>query len=318
MKLENIFTISKSNTGWHHKRHFNPLLVVMGVFLCFLVLYIVHEVVTSKFLSQRERITVGVYDNIPYVFSYDKTTNLGTIIYFNPDVMVTVPGGYGWYRLGSVRLLATIEHKTNILLTQTFAQLVGAPIDAAIYLTAQDVIYEGTANFLNYFMSKRGIKTLFSKDYATSTTNLIDRLLINRALNTSPDRLIVVDAENDYITRDHTRYYTVEKLDSHSKGYLYQKTPAQSSVKVRVLANSKEYKAGTEIARLIEGMGIKVLSVDEVELPPSRECTLRYGNESKRVAALLYNYFPCRLEYAKEQGIMIDFQINTDLATLYL
>jgi hypothetical protein len=318
MKLKNTFTILRSNTGWQRKKGIHPLALVLGFIIVILMLYLVHEVLTSQFLSRRDRITIGVYDDVPYVFSYDKTTRLGTVIYFNSDVMVTVPGGYGWYRLGSVRLLATIEHKTNALLTQTFAQLIGAPVDLAIYRTTKDLIDNKVSDFMEYFMSKRGLKVLFSKDYAISSTNLIDRFLVNRALNTSPDRLIVVNAENDYVTRDNRKFYTPEKLDSRNKGYFYQKTASESSVKVHITANRKQYRAGTEIARLIEGMGIKVLSVDEDTANSLHECIIRYSTQGKTIAALLHNYFPCKLVYAVDQNIIIDFKLDPELATLYL
>jgi hypothetical protein len=292
-------------------------MLLVGIFLIGVGMWVVHEVVTSKFLSKRERITVGVYDDIPYVFSYDKAARLGTVIYFNPDVLVTVPGGYSWYRLGSVQLLATIEHKTNFLLTQTFSQLIGAPVDLALYKTSTEVIYGRDTDFLEYFMSNRGLKTLFSKKYALSSGNLIDRFLINRALNASPDRLIVVNAENDYIQRGSKLYYTPERLDSQNKGYFYQKTFSENSVKVRLNVPRKQYVAGLEISRLIEGMGIKVLSV-EADLNGQKECSIRHSKENKKVAEQLHNYFPCTLIYSPDQGIVIDFQLSEDLAKLYL
>lgn len=319
MKLKNTFTISRSNTGWQRSKGFNPLFVLLVLVVAIFLLYVLYSVRTSQFFSTRGRITIGVYDEIPYVFSYDKKANLGTIVYFNPSVLVEVPGGYGWYKLGSVRLLAAIEHKTTGLLEKTFARLVGVPVDMVIYKTSTSIVEESTTDFLSYFMQKRNSQTSFSKEFATSSTNIIDRFLINKALTISPDRLIVVNAQKDYIYKDGKSYYTEQKLDSHIKGYLYQKKLTDSGVKVRVIANDKAYKGATLIERLIEGMGTKVLSIDSDNTQTAVVCSILYDPASSAVAKLFGMYFPCKMvQNTRGENRVINFYMGSNLATLYL
>lgn len=318
MKSRSTFTISRSNTGWRPKRGIRPFFFLVFVIFGVLLLYGLHQIVTSKYLSTRERITIGVYDEIPYVFSYDKRTNLGTVMYFDPDANVEVPGDYGWYKLGSVRLLATIEHKTTELLERTFARLVGVPVDMVIYRNSSDVLSEINEDFLDYFMKKRGSQSSLSKEYGSSIRNLADRLFIRKILDLSPDRLIAVNAENDYVLRAGKPYYTEQKLDSHLKGFLYQRQLTSSGIKVRVIAHDDEYRGAQMIGRLVEGMGTKVLSIDLTERKLER-CEITSEKSGAAIARLLGIYFPCTVRQdPKGENNVVIFHMGKNIATLYL
>lgn len=318
MKLKSTFTTLRSNTGWRPDRTRLNVFAVLFLILFIGALYVFREISTSAFLSPRERITVGIYDQIPYIFSYDKKSNLGTVVYYNPDVQVQVPGGYGWYKVGSVQLLAHIENKTAGLLNRTFANLSGVPVDWVIYRNAKDVISGEMPDFLTYFMQNRELPTLFSKNFAQTTQNLIDKILISHVLSSSPERLIVVDAREDYVTRDGTRYYTQEKLDSHLKGYLYQKNASENAAKVQIFATKGQYKGALLIARLIEGMGIKVLSVDQVASTAGSACVFQFDEPGRQIADVLHTYFPCTQKKGSDStNVVMSFYLSDSLATLY-
>ncbi len=178
------------------------------------------QVKTSIFLSKRERVSIAVFGEKPYVLSYDKKNHLGHLAYFDPNILVNVPGGYGWYRLGSVSLLGKIEGQQKELLKRTFEELSGAFVDIVVYPKDSAVIDRTKSAFVDYFLSSRSKIT--PNFYKFSTDNIIDRFLLKKTLRLRMDKLVILSLEKDYFKKNKKSYYRAELLDSRLKGFFYQ------------------------------------------------------------------------------------------------
>lgn len=289
------------------------------LFLFLFLLIIIAQIKTSVFLSKRERVTVAVFGQKPYVLSYDKKNKLGHLVYFDPSILVNVPGGYGWYKLGSVSLLGKIEERQKEILKSTFAELSGVVVDIVIY--PKDVrVEEGlAADFIDYFLASRS--KLDSSLYQFSTNNVFDRLFLKKILGLRVYKLVILNAEKDYFEKNNKKYYRAELLDSRVKGFFYQDIFLESKAKIRLYYSSTDgYKAAKRLSRFIEGFGIKVIDISR---SPQKKldinaCMVEFHRDYRLIGRLLADYFHCTKRVKDKVSILIDFFISDSLAKIYL
>lgn len=291
------------------------------ILLIFLVLIaIIQTVRTSVFMSSRNRITLGVLAPHTFVLSYDKKSGITNVIFFKTDAQVTVPGGYGWYRLGSVPLLGSIEHKEFEIARHSMEELVGAPVDEVIVPSGGDILETVDEQFINWFLkNRRDFLSLFMRKYRLSTTNVIDRYFITRAMGVRKDKLVFVDgSEGIIMTKKNDPRYSADKLDLVVKGFLYWTYPSKDGA-VSVYAPEKLYSAGIRIGRIIEGAGMKVLDIAAVSKIPDT-CVFIGHSSQKDTINFLARYFNCKVELKSSEPYsrgIVEFYLNEKIGILY-
>jgi len=287
------------------------VVIIIGIF----ALWLVKQYRSSLFLSKRQVVNIGVFSEKPFVYSYDRNRKIAHIVNFEPDIYVNVPGGYGWYKLGSVNLLGQIENNQNEILKQTFAELAGAPIDLVVYPKKAKVFENQAKNFLDYFYNFRQHWISQSKN-SHSVNNLFDRLILPAKLNLRADRLIVINTENLILKEKNQKRYYSEKLDSKIKGFLYQEELLHSPAKVVIFSSSENYLSARKLMRQVEGLGLKVLELKILSNEPDKHCLIKASSNNKKIAKLLADYYNCQVEIDRVPSTMIGFYLNTDLANL--
>ncbi|MCR4326943.1 MAG: hypothetical protein NUV52_04810, partial [Candidatus Roizmanbacteria bacterium] len=275
-----------------HKRNKSPqskpLLIGLSLGILIIGIIVWRFIATSSLLSNRERVTVGVYTTHPFVVSYNKHSSIVTVIWFNPRARVYVPGGYQWYPFGSVLLLDSIEKKKGALVRRTFEELVGAPVDFVVTPRSASTLSTASDSFVTFFYRERGrLLPWVGGSYRISSGNSIDGSILSNILRSRNDKLLFVDASSATTAppkkADGLRYDS-DKLDQVLKGYLYWPSiDLTNNVRLEI-GDSTYYGAAQRIGRMIEGMGIKVIdiSVTAQKKNTDADCIVYFGAQKKQ------------------------------------
>jgi hypothetical protein len=268
------------------------------------------------FLSKREKVTIGVYGDTPFIYSYSKKTNLAHIVYFDKENFVNVPEEYGWYSISGVNLLADIENKQNQIMKNVFQELAGTFVDIVIYPKKGTVLAgKNEQDFISYFLKQR--KEVLSSDrYKISTRNKFDRYLLRDKLNLRPNRLIVTNMQNQFVREDKKNKYIPDKLDIKLKGYFYQDILTSSNYRVIIHTHRADYTKAVRLARYIEGVGINVVDY-VIEEEKIRNCKYVFNNNNQAIE-LLKNYIDCRTTIDGKLNNFIHLYINESFIKNYI
>lgn len=297
---------------------------MVGVLILIAGVVVWRFIATSSLLSSRERVTIGVYTAHPFVLSYNKHSNIVTVVWFNPRARVYVPGGYRWYPLGSVVLLDSIEKKKGELVRRMFEELVGAPVDFVVMPRAAGPLSEPTDSFVTFFYRERGrLLPLIGGRYKLSSGNSIDGMLLSNILRSRNDKLLFVDASSSTTTspkKSDGLQYNSDKLDQVLKGYLYWPSiDSTNNVRLEV-GDTQYYGAAQRIGRIIEGMGIKVIDIAKSNTNTTKEgCSVYYGPAKKTQAMALAEHFNCDRHVSNDEQFKatMTVYIGSELGTLY-
>lgn len=272
--------------------------VVFGLIglLCFF--YLFKQYSGSLVLREKDRINIGVYADIPYVYSYHPGKKLAIVTYFNPDYLVKVPGGYDWYKIGSLGLLGKIEDNREKILKQAFSELVGTPIDYLYYPQNARLLRNNKQNFEDYYLQFNN-QTLFSKKFTNSITNLFDKLLIKRVFSVRRDHLIFINSYNLVTSRDAREYYEAEKLDGKLKGLFYHESLLNLALKAVVAVNKDNYPKATRVVRQIESLGIKVIEIEINDNLKNSKCVITVNKQQQKALRKLGRIFNCQIKTHK-------------------
>jgi len=297
--------------GQKAKPNFN-LYLLLGIGLLIVGLFIYKQLRESLFLGEKDRITVAVFGAQPYVYSYNPTKKLAFVVQFDPEAQLNVPGGYGWYRLGSLDLLGKIEGKRALLLQRAFGELIGAPVDYVYYPKKAALVERSEKNFQEYYLHE--LKKIHSKKYTHSITNWIDRLLVRGIFAVREDRLVFIDTA-DLVSRHGKEWrYDSELLDSRLKGLFYRESFLSSGLRAIIVTRTEAYLAAKRLLRQIEGSGIKVIEIEVNDALENKHCQIKGASQLKpqvRALALTYNCQAMRSQSAILQ-IVLDSSLEKE------
>jgi len=285
-----------------HKTIFINKLIVLLIFLLLVVVYVVHQWRTSIILNEKDRINIAVFCKIPFVYSFNPHNDLAVAAYFWPDNLVKVPGGYDWYRVGSLNLLGKIEKQETAILKSAFSELIGAPVDFVFYPKKAAVIGNPQITFDNFYHDFVKSK-LFTKEFANSTTNLFDRILLKRLFQVSRSHLLFLNTDDLTIKKDNHLYYYSDKLDTKLKGMFYHESVINQAYKAVIVTNEEKYKQAEFLLRQLEGVGIKVVDIELAEKLKNKKCLIQGAENQKKVLQKLSRLFNCQTKMQKSQII---------------
>jgi hypothetical protein len=276
--------------------------VVVGLVLALLVsLYLYHQWANSVVMREKDRINIAVFAKTPFVYSYNVAKKMAVVVYFNPNYLVNVPGGYSWYKVGSLNLLGKIENKRGEILKQAFAELVGVPIDF-VYYPKKAVVVEGQPLSFENFFSQLTQKTLFSSQYQHSAKNLFDSLLIRHQFRVRGERIVFVDTAELAVKEQNRWRYFADKLDVKLKGMFYYESFLQQLPKARIYTSVNKFSEAQLVLRRLEGMGVKVIDIQTKSNHKSKQCLLLGSREQKEILKKIARLFNCQ---TKEQSSSI-------------
>lgn len=255
--------------------------IIIG-FICFYLLFhFGKSFKNSLFFTQKDRLNVVFYSQEPTFVSFGLTDKVHYLARFDNNLLVFVPGGYGWYKIGSLGKLAILEKKPSII-QNTFSSVTSTYIDFYFYPNKTQ-IYSEIGRF------ELGPFELLKINYQTNA-NFLDRvylffLLLNKRksdfslLNTNFN----VDEKNKFYEEDFFSKY---------QGYFYQQFLRNERKNLQIYY--KNYKSAQILNRIIEGEGIRVVDLSEAG-GQEKDCYIFEKTESK-TAIFLSKAFSCKIK----------------------
>lgn len=282
--------------------------VFLGVTALALVIY---QYRYSLYFREADRINIAVYSQPPFVYSYNPHKQLGLVVFFDSESLVNVPGGYGWYKLGSLALLGKIEGKRDALLKAAFAELIGAPVDYVYYPSQAAILKPSiiSGREADYFNASK--RKLLGRNFRNSISNLFDQLLLRRIFTVRRDRLVFLNTDNIRFEDRGSFYYQSTRLDARLKGLFYHDSILNRALKAVLVTDKRHYPAAVRLLRQVEGLGIKVIEIEVNNNLTSKTCDLTASRLERAVLAKLARYYHCQRHAGDSQ--IIKFVIGEKL-----
>lgn len=275
---------------FHHRLIYTGAILALVLYACS---WVYREVSQSLFFTKKDRINIVVYQEYPTFYSFGLGEVGNYALTFYPDLRAEVPGGYGFYRLGALGKLVSLENDPEIY-TRTFSGITTTFIDFSFYYPSEDVYYGiKDANKQNGKPSVRDVLMM------KSNANLFDRIFILTLLNKiEPNSVHALDylpyesVQNDTIF-DTSRF--LERLI----GTFYQKTYRNENLNVQIHytnSNSTAYY----INSILNGNGIFVSDLIQKE-NDVKKCTIieEKVDSFSYTAETLARFFNCDLKDGK-------------------
>lgn len=268
-------------------------LVITVLFLVVLGVIGTRQFLDSLFFSRKDRINVVVYGKDTLFYSFGRTDRVHYFISFPPDIKISVPGGYGKYRVGGIGRLAFQEKKPWLIQT-SFSTVASATVDLYFYDNLSEIYY-GVSGIPD---SKVSVPSLSSIFFMRSNGNMFDRIFLalltagRRGNQIVPIVYTSLDTEGEDILKD--RDFGKKYL-----GYLFNKTFRSEKRSVQIhysnrAVQNNNYRTALVISRIIEGDGIRV--VDITEDTPHTQCEIvESGQVFSRSAKHMALFFGCPL-----------------------
>jgi len=271
----------------HHK-----VALYFGIGCCILVLLfiLISQFISSAFFLTNDRINILFYSQIPVYFSFDKNAEVHYATSFQSEGRVAIPGGYGEYRLGGIGKLVMIE-KNPDLLNKSFSRITGSMLNYYFYPNT-DTVYYG----INDGIHLPSWTDIF---LSNSNANIFDRVYVwfqfmgKRDTSFEEIRIKKIQSGDKILLSDAT--FAEQYL-----GFFYQKKLRKENKTVQILYGSS-YVAATNISRIIDGEGMRVVDIDTSFKSEARsskstcEVTENTGSSFSQTAVKIASFFHCDL-----------------------
>lgn len=259
------------------------------IFFIFIIYLIIKEFRQSILLKTRERVNLIFYSSAPIFFSFSKS-GLNYYLEFNPKLKAYIPGGYGYYRIGALGKLVSLEKKPEIY-KRTFSILTSSMINLYFYPCQAKIFYK----------KEEKNNLLFKPFLYCSNANFLDRFLTFYYLLINNKKLVYLEPQiNKGEIFDH------EKFFKKNQGIFYELSFRNENKSVQILY-TKSYKSALMINQIVEGQGIVVNDIDQIDFyyirnPNTNLKKLNFKNncfviENKKrpslISKVLIDFFNC-------------------------
>jgi len=221
-------------------------IILLIVFISIFIYLFIKSVKSSIFLRNKEKVNVVFYGQSSFFYSFDRGGDTNYIIKLSSDLKSLIPGGYGFYRLGSLGKLVSLE-KDPELFQKTFSVATSSIVDFYFYPKDLAVYYDNKDKNGN-FPSISNI--LFYK----SNANWIDKFFLYFLFS---DRNL-----NHYKTIDSSNYDDTLSLGKNIQGTLYKRIYRKVGDNIQIIYQ-ENYRAAVLIGTIIDGEGIRVVDISQ-------------------------------------------------------
>ena len=260
--------------------------------LIFFAFFLFHQLKNSIIIKKRGRINVIFYSSAPIFYSLS-AEEVNYYLKFDPNAYLSIPGGYGYYRIGGIGKLVALENKPE-LFKRIFSQAVASMVDLYFYPREVKIYYDDTQKEPFFYPS-------FNQIFFYSTNgNLVDRLMVF-IFFIKTDRKIFKEIEPIYQSnKKNQRIYDDEQFFKINQGIFYKEEFRDLKNNVQILYH-RSYKTACKIAQIIEGEGIRVVDIDYHQAVP-KDCLIIEDKKNPSLAAqALIQFFNCQFKTEKTE-----------------
>ena len=248
----------------------------------FLALFLIYSFANSLFFKKSDRVNIFLHsqDRVTY-YSLSTVDEVNYLVYFSPDLKMTVPGGYKLYRFGAFAKLSDLDHDPD-LLKKAFSSVTSSFIDFYFYPTNPDIQYgDSVPDTVRY----PSFKELF---FDRSNASFLDRLyLYLRFISSGKTQFAIIPSPQQE-----------EDFAKNYQGFFYRKTYRNEKRLVQIIY-TKRYKTADLISRILEGNGIRVVDLTRDSVPHSACVIVENTGNHSQTARDLSSFFNCKLQVGK-------------------
>ncbi len=269
------------------RKKFSTRLLFLCIFL-FIGYLFYKNIIGSVFLKKKDRINVVFYGPTTVFYSLGRDENIN--YFFRPpsNLEIEVPGGYGYYRVGALGKLFSLERKKDIL-KKSFSSLSSSFVDLYFYPTTNTIYYDEITP-QKFLPSSSFIFT------NSSNANLLDRFLLWTVFLQKSSNQYKEITDFPQKKRHNRALFDREAFFKEFQGYFYKKTYRNISDHVQILY-TKSYKTALLISDILEGEGIQVVDLSQTETPQNG-CKIIYSSQriNDPTPKDMNSFFGCTIE----------------------
>jgi len=241
------------------KRHIISFIGVIGL------IYLVYcSVRTSVFIRNQNRVNMVFYEKTSVFYSFGQD-NVNYAVPFSSQMEFMVPGGYGYYKVGALGKLVSLERKPD-LFRRAFSVNTSSFVDIYFYPRSPIVYYDSSG-------SSYDLPTMSDIFLSSTNGSFLDRLFVwYYFLNKNKTQFQVI---TDLPTKKEMQRVIFDKEEFFKlyQGYFYKKSYRKEKNTVQLLY-TKSFKTAELISQLLEGEGIRVVDISLRDTSVPRTCTL--------------------------------------------
>lgn len=290
---------------FHVPKLFSLILLGAGIVLLFCVLYI-----TMIPHAYPVRISVAIVGKPYVVVSYDGAQKTAVVVVLPPSVSMQAVHAYGMYQLQALWSLDELERRQGMLFTDTLEENLGMPV--RFYIKGSETEKDlSDVELLSYVDQSFSFSQLAAGFFRPHWTNMPFPELMTFAkgvekLDKKDVAMIRVggNATNQETLPDETMITSFDPkrfsllLETHAEDTLVRKeTP-----RIALFNTTKTQGLAQNVARLLEGLGIHVVSVGNDETTDTDDCVLHGAQDMKETmtAKSISWLYHCRYEIATD------------------
>lgn len=263
------------------KRHIVFFIGAIG-----LIYFVYCAVRTSVFIRNQDRVNMVFYGKTSVFYSFGQD-NVNYAVPFSSQIEFLIPGGYGYYKVGALGKLVSLERKPD-LFRRAFSVNTSSFVDIYFYPRSPIVYYDSSG-------SSYDLPTMSDMFFSPTNGSFLDRLFVwYYFLNKNKTQFKVI---TDLPTKKETQriIFDKEEFFKQYQGYFYKKSYRKENNTVQLLY-TKSFKTAELISQLLEGEGIRVVDISLREEPVSRTCLISQNTHPiSRTTEMMQLFFSCKL-----------------------
>jgi len=271
------------------------LLSSILIVITFYVFYLIgKDLYSSAFFQRKDRINLVISQDQIAVYSLGLVDRVNYFIPFYPDLDVIIPGGYGFYRLGALAKLVSLE-KNPDLFRKTYSMITSSFVDFYFYPSVSsdkiEIIFgEKKRDFL--------LPRFYLIFFAKSNARFFDRVFLYLQFlgKTKGQYKIISDPPTKI--EGNRRVFSSNNFFETYQGIFYKKTYRSEQLNVQIVY-TKSYKTAQFLTQILEGEGIRVVDLSQSEIKVKNCEVFEDKKKFSETAKSVSQFFGCRLSVGK-------------------
>jgi len=264
--------------------------------------FLLVSIINSLFINHPDRINLVFYGEKTAFYSWGKTDNVNYFAYMYPDLKIFIPGGYGYYRIGALGKLVSLEKKPDLFI-RGFSAATSTLVNFYFY-PPSDKIYYGNENSTSIFFP-----SLAQIWLGASNASLLDRIYIWLMFATAKKSDFANLASDVIKNHQQEKLLNQDGLSKRYQGFFYQKTYRNEMKTVQIIY-TKEYLGAVIVNQMLEGSGIRVVDISQGEKQP-KVCVVSEEGSFSQTAKDIAKFFHCSLTGGKTRTSDIILELGS-------
>ncbi len=250
------------NKDFKTKKVIKYLFLIIFVYVIYIF---IKNISNSLFFSSKDRINIIFYGDKTIFISLGLIDNVNYLGELDNNTEVLIPGGYSYYKIGSIGKLSEIEKKPEII-RKAFSSMHSLYIDYYFYPKNTSVY---NSKNIEDFSQLSLNKYLFTD--LISDINFFDRVyLFFKISNMKVKDFSIID----YATfTDQNNKFDHEKFSKKYLGYFFEKEYRNERKNVQIIYKDN-LKTALTLSRILEGQGIRVVDLSN-EKNTNKQCLIQ-------------------------------------------